>query len=267
MNLDEMTGANRIAWNEAAPYHKKYTFDNLLKNFQQPDFNCLGPLKNQLLQRLDIKGKDIAQVACNNGRELISMKRLGARRCVGFDISEEFINQGRLLAGAADVNCEFVVADAYDLPESYQGQFDAILISSGTLRWMPDLLKFFSALSGLLRVGGDILLLEMHPILNVLSTEMLGTGKLVFKNSYFQNGPFKEHQGLDYYGKTKYDASPAYWVHHKLSDILNACKANGLVFQNLQELPYDLSGGSFKSLEGPNTIFPLSFALFANRVA
>lgn len=266
MDIDQITLANKIAWNEAAPYHQKYTFDNFLSHFSRPNFSCLGPLKTRLLHSINIQGKKVAQVACNNGRELISIKRLGARYCVGFDISDEFIQQARLLAEAAQAECKFVVTDIYKVPKEYDEKFDIIFISSGTLRWMPDLSKFFSSLSRLLRIGGKILILEMHPILNTVSTEHLKNGSLLFNVSYFTAKPFETTTGLDYYGHSEYEASRALWFHHKLSDILNACRLSGLSYENMEEMPTDLSGGSFKLLETGNAIFPLSFALVVNKL-
>jgi len=265
MDLDEITHANKIAWNEAAPHHRKHTFDNLLNQFSLPEFSCLGPLKTRLLHAINIRGKKVAQAACNNGRELISIKRLGAGSCVGFDISEEFIKQGRLLAGAAQVEIHFVVSDVYKLPEEYDEQFDVVFISSGTLRWMPDLNKFFASLSRLLQAGGKLLILEMHPILNTISAEGVKNRNLTFDSSYFTSAPFKTTAGLDYYSQTRYDASPAFWCHHKLSDVVNACSMNGLSYERMEEFPFDLSGGSFKFLEKRHGIFPLSFALVVNK--
>ena len=37
------------------------------------------------MKDLGIARKDLAQQRCNNGRELPSVKRVGAARCVGFD--------------------------------------------------------------------------------------------------------------------------------------------------------------------------------------
>lgn len=261
MDIDKITQANKIAWNEAAPYHEKYTFDNFISLFSKPDFSCLGPLKIRLLQAVNIQGKKVAQVACNNGRELISIKRSGANKCVGFDISEEFIKQGRLLAEVALAECEFVVSDVYTVPKAYDGRFDVVFISSGTLRWMPDLPGFFTTLWRLLRIGGKVLILEMHPILNTASPEHIKNGKLLFNSSYFRRAPFQSDTGLDYYGRSEYKASSAFWFHHNLSDILNASHANGLSYEYMEELPNDLSGGSFKFLETKEVIFPLSFAL------
>jgi hypothetical protein len=118
----------------------------------------------------------------------------------------------------------------------------------------------------LLRLAGHLLLLEMHPILQLVSAERLAKGEIAFHRSYFERGPFIEHQGLDYYGGQKYEAAPAYWFHHKLSDLFNACCRSGLSIAYFEELPYDLSGGAYRQLEQSQVGLPLSYYLVAQKV-
>jgi len=267
MRRADVTAANRIAWDEAAPHHRKYTFDRLLQDFERGDFSVLGPFKSELFGRLGFAGQAVAHVACNNGRELVALKGLGAGRCVGFDISAGFIEQGRQLAQAARVECEFVVADVYDLPPSYDGQFDVAFVTPGTLRWMPELPAFFSALARLLDPRGRVLVLEMHPILDMIAPEKLSQGQIALQPMYFRRGPFRKENGLDYYGNVHYVSPPAYWFHHRLADVLNACRAGGLSFEHLEEFPHDMSGGAYRLLADPKVGMPLSYALFARKAA
>jgi ubiquinone/menaquinone biosynthesis C-methylase UbiE len=265
MQRDELTAANRIAWDEAAPHHRKYTFDRPLQNFQRADFSILGPFKSELFNRIGFAGQAIAHVACNNGRELVALKGLGAGRCVGFDISGQFIEQARQLAQAAALPCEFVVADVYDIPASYEGEFELALVTPGTLRWMPELTEFFAAVARLLRPGGRLLVLELHPILDMIPRDTLSSGQIALQPLYFTHGPFRKTDGLDYYGNVDYASSPAYWFHHRMADVLNACPAGGLGFQHLEEFPYDVSGGVYRLLENPKVGMPLSYALVARK--
>jgi ubiquinone/menaquinone biosynthesis C-methylase UbiE len=83
----------------------------------QPGFSVLDPYETEKLLQIGVKGKAVAQLACNNGRELLSIKNMGAERCVGFDIAEEFIKQAEELNQAAQLDCEFVVSNIYEIPE------------------------------------------------------------------------------------------------------------------------------------------------------
>lgn len=267
MEIDQFTQANRAAWDRAAPYHSKYTFEHLLEKFRERGFSLISPLKQQFFRHVGLQGKAVAQLACNNGRELICLKRLGARRCVGFDISDAFIEQARELDRAAGSACEFMAADAYAVPASFHAQFDIVYLSSGTLRWMPDLPQFFKAIGMLLAPGGRLVVLEMHPLLSTISTEALEAGSISFCRSYFARGPFQESQGLDYYGRERYDSPPAYWFHHPLGAVVNACNQAALALLALEELPYDLSGGAYGALERAQAGLPLSFSLVAQKPA
>src|SRR6266540_2015773 len=98
MQRAEYTSANRRAWNEAAPVHDKYRLTQVVTDFHQPGPSSLSAVATQILKQIDLEGKSVAQLCCNNGRELLSIKHLGAGRCVGFDISDNFIEQARELA-------------------------------------------------------------------------------------------------------------------------------------------------------------------------
>src|SRR5258708_476228 len=136
--------ANKLAWEEVAPFHAKQSLQKLLRDFKQPGFSCLDPIETQWLVEINIKGKAVAHLCCNNGQELLSIKNLGAGYCVGFDISENFIEQARQLAQAGHIDCEFIATDVHRIPSTYDKRFDLIYISIGALGWMPDLEAFFA---------------------------------------------------------------------------------------------------------------------------
>lgn len=98
----------------------------------------MDTLKTRLFTDIGVKGKSVARSRYNNGRELLSVRTLGAGRCVGFDISEEFIKQARLLTRTNNREGEFVFVDAHEIPASYDGCFDMVFFTSGSLRWMAN---------------------------------------------------------------------------------------------------------------------------------
>jgi hypothetical protein len=142
--LREITSANREAWEEAAPIHAKHNQESLVKIFSEPGHSCLNEIEMVRLEALDFRGKSVAQVCCNNGREIISVKNMGAGRCVGFDGAKSFLEQARELASAAGQDVEFVCCDIYDIDESYYAAFDIVTITIGVVSWMPDVDRFFA---------------------------------------------------------------------------------------------------------------------------
>ena len=263
MKRDDYTAANREAWNEAAPIHARRTFDQLLTDFRQPGHSCLDALETRTLQDIGLAGKSVAQICCNNGRELLSVKNLGAGRCVGFDISEGFIAQARQLAEAGGIEAEFLATDIYRIPVRFDAGFDLAIITIGVLGWMPDLKAFFAILSRLLKPGGQLFIHEQHPIMGMFEPgDPEPQPKL--RHSYFRTDPFRDETGLDYWGHETYKSKPTYWFPYKLSDVITACLDNGLALEIFSEHEKDISN-IFANVVAQPVLPPLSYRLIARK--
>jgi 5-methylcytosine-specific restriction endonuclease McrBC regulatory subunit McrC len=74
---------NHEAWNEALLYHQRARKDWLYKGFQNPDFTTFQRDGDDILikyiNEINLKNKIIAQLPCNNGRELLSLMKFGAK--------------------------------------------------------------------------------------------------------------------------------------------------------------------------------------------
>jgi SAM-dependent methyltransferase len=265
MDRSSYAEANRGAWNTTAPKHAAVAYRDLLERFSRPGYSRLDPFEQTRLDEIGIRGRDIVQLACNNGRELLSLKNLGARHCVGFDISEEFIEQARGLAQAGNIDCNFVRFSVYDIPGEYDGSFDLTYITIGVLGWMPDIDAFFAVAARLLRPAGHIFTYEMHPILDLFGDgpEHM-TDPLRISYSYFQTEPFAETGGLDYLGQTSYHGPTSYWFHHKMSDVITALLRNGIAIRAFDEYDHDIST-VFKHLESLPEKPPLSYILVGQK--
>ncbi len=252
--------ANREMWNATAEVHARVSLDKLLERVKQPDFSTFDWVERRIFEGLELKGKDVAQLSCNNGRELISCQKAGARRCVGFDISDAFIEQGKRLAEAGGVATKFVRTNVYDIPESYDEGFDIVYVTIGALGWLPDLRAYLEVVMRLLRPGGHFFLYEMHPILFMFDAE---TG-LTVKHSYFETEPEVEEAWPDYLDPSQIVEGVSYWFQHTLGDIIGGCLKVGLELNLFEEYPHDLSE-VFAAFEGFDEKPPLSYALLARK--
>jgi len=259
----EYTASNRAAWNQTAPIHEKRRFEQLLKDFRGQGYSLLDPIETAILKEIGVEGKAVAHLCCNNGRELLSVKNLGAGRCVGFDISEAFLDQGQRLAEAAGLACEFVQTDVHDLPATYDRSFDLVYVTIGALGWLPDVREFFRVAARLLRPGGWLFMYEIHPIIDMFEGSDRGDPPRL-QHSYFHEPPFVDTSGLDYYGMTNYESSPSHWFHHKLSDITSGCVDAGLRMTRFQEHGHDISA-VFAHFEHLTIKPPLCYTLVARR--
>jgi ubiquinone/menaquinone biosynthesis C-methylase UbiE len=85
----------------------------------------------QVIKDIEIEGKDIIHLCCNNGSELLSLKNMGAGRCVGVDISDEAIIEAKERAHKCHIDCEFIRSDVYDLSDELFHSFDIAMMTAG----------------------------------------------------------------------------------------------------------------------------------------
>lgn len=206
--------------------------------------------------------KDVVQLCCNNARDLLSVKNLGARRCVGFDLSDEFIAQGRDLAGAGGIDVELVAADVFDLPAGYEAGFDIVLVTPGSLSAFPDLARFFAIAASLLRTDGFLLVHEIHPMAYCFNREPSARSRWQ-RHSYFERESYEIHRGLDYLGGKSYAAESFRLYPHVLSDTVQAVLDAGFALERFEEHPQDVSGGRFKRAARRRAQVPLSYLVTA----
>jgi SAM-dependent methyltransferase len=269
MKIDpkKIRDANRAAWNEVMPYHRKAWGDKLLHDIAKEDYSSLDQIIIDKLNEIGLKGKSVAQICCNNGRESISLRNLGAASVTGFDISDEAIKEARKLNKIAGKDCRFVRADIYDIGETYFDQFDIVFITIGSLSWMPDLSGFFQVVSRMLKKGGNLVIYEMHPFLYTMpctdDPDYEPKKPYNVAYSYFRKDAWENDDGIDYLGGQKYKGKKNYSYTQTMSDIINPIIKNGMALRELQEYPHDISNiyGFFEKEQK----LPLCFILIASK--
>jgi SAM-dependent methyltransferase len=253
-------GANRAMWNETAAVHERHYLEELIRAFRDPAFSVLDPTEREALDRIGVAGKDVIQLSCNNGRELLSVERLGARRCVGADISDAFIAQALRLRDAANSAAQFLNRNVYELEPELDGRFDLVYVTVGALGWLPEIFDYFRVIARLLRPGGHVLVYEMHPLLDMFEA---GQGP-VLKHSYFRTHPHVGGSAPDYFQPEETIHATSYWFHHKMSDVVSAAIAAGMEIERFEELPHDLSN-VFSALAELDARPPMSYLLVARK--
>jgi SAM-dependent methyltransferase len=265
---EKIIEANREAWNEATDYHQQARRDRLKDGFKDPNFTVFDEEHDgEVIKRLKLmnfKGKKIAQLSCNNGRELLSLVRLGAEEGVGFDISDTAISEGKELAEISNLNVKFERTDILEINNKYNNYFDFIFISEGSLQWIEDVNKYMSVVSRLLKLGGEVLISEMHPFVFLFENGFdFNNGTIDKMNYYFKKGPHKLNESLDYVGGAQYTSKDWYWFMHTMSDIINGILKNDMVITEFEEFNFDKAAGFPKEFQER---FPLSFIISAKKV-
>lgn len=251
--------ANLAAWDEVAPIHARHNQAELLERVSKSRFSSLDEIATAHLKDLGACGKNLAQVCCNNGLELLSCKTLGAARCVGFDGAQGFVDQARELALASEHDVEFVCCEAHNIPIEYHAGFDIVIVTIGVLSWMPDIDRFFSEIAKLLVPGGAILIYEHHSILLMFEPGQ-ADAPLNWELSYFREEAYIDNNGLDYYGGESYAATPNASFSHKMSDIIMGGIHSKLTLEYFEELPKHISN-TWWNVEHADVGLPMSFVL------
>lgn len=266
MNHKKIIEANRKAWNEVLPFHRKGRRMDLHKEFARPGFSVLDEIITAKLKEIGLDGKTVAQPCCNNGRELLSLINLGAKTGVGFDLSDAFIGEANELKEIAGLDCTFIETNVLDIGDEFTGKFDLVFITIGALCWIPDLSKFFEIVHDILKDNCDLVIYEEHPFIYTLAMEdeegYDPERPMNPRYSYFKSDPWIE-AGLDYYGNEKYNATAHYSFTQKFSDILNPIVQSGFLLREMQEYPHDISNG-FGHIENER-ILPLSYMLHCEK--
>lgn len=248
-------------WEFAADLFRNDGFEQALQRVRNPDFTTFDETENSIFTtEIDVRGKSVIQVGCNNGTELICLKKKGAGQCVGIDISEGFIGQARALANAAEADVAFECTNIFDIRSSFFGRFDLVYITVGVLGWMPELMALFGIISRLLRPRGRVFIYEQHPILGMFNPEPPHP----MDAAYFRKEPFRDEIVPEYIDKEGKHKAVSYWFPHTLGEILTCCMAHQLGLTHFKEYPKDVSD-TYKRLENHPVELPMSFTLIAQK--
>lgn len=264
LNIKEYTHSNRLAWNQIMPAHQKASKLKHDEAFKNRNHTVITNPELEEWNRLGFKGKDIAHLCCNNGVELMSLKNMGAGRCVGFDICDLAIKEAVSRAISSNNDCQFVCTDVFDIAEEYNSQFDIVYITVGALGWLPDIELFFAKATSILKPNGAIFIYELHPVIEMLpSDDNPNVNPLQIIEPYFKKEPYEDTAGLDYVGNTSATTTTQYWFVWKISDIIMAIINQGFHISRFIEYSHDISEVHNRN-QAAGIEIPMSYILVAN---
>ena len=253
--------SNYMMWNRTADVFKKSGFEEALLKVKDKNFKIFDDVENRIFTDLiNVEGKNIIQIGCNSGLELLYLKKIGANRCVGVDISDKFIDLAKQLSEASMIYVDFVCTDIFNISKEFYNKFNLVYISVGVLGWLPDIRVLFKIINKLLVYEGEIFIYEQHPILGMFNPKPPHQ----MDASYFQVIPFEDDIMPEYIDKLGEHKVLSYWFPYKVSDIISACIKNKLQISHFEEYSKDISE-TYKELEKRNLGLPLSFTLIANK--
>jgi len=259
---------NKEAWEEAFDNRKPNWGDDNYIRLKKEKYAFFDTDMKDLISSIDVKGKNVAQFCCNNGRELLSVVFDGqVASGTGFDIAENILNQAKQTAEKAGItNCEFVNCNLLKIPEKYHDSFDMIFYTIGALCWFQDLTQLFEKTGKCLKNGGVLIINDGHPVINMLA--LIGEDGFNsddptrLANSYFRKEPWLGNSGMGYISG-EYESKTFTDFSYTFSDILNALSANGMKTVKLNEYDYDIGQIGSDIYDGKG--IPLSYILVAEK--
>ncbi len=172
----------------------------------------------------------ILVLAGGGGWHAVLFAELGATTTVA-DISARQLRTVRELARSRRVRIKAYQLDMRDLSRFADGSFDVVW-HSHSLVFVPDPDRVIAEVSRVLAPGGIYRASTMHPITYRMYGTWTGTGWSV-RRSYFEDGPLGDEGVWEFDGvKVK---APTLEYPHRVSDLVNACSAAGLVVDGLWE--------------------------------
>ncbi len=261
--MDYIAG-NKAAWEEAFAHRYEGWCGDMAVRLRAETLPYVNPMLRDALLRLDLRGNTVAQFCCNNGREILSVMGLGAKRGMGFDIAENMVQCARETAAAAGIPCEFQACDVLTVGETYAGAFDFLFFTIGAITWFQDLRALFSVAARCLKPGGTFLINDFHPLVNMLplpgeeAFDAQLPNRLAY--SYFRTEPWLEQNSGAYMTQHR-NQNTFTSFSHTMAEIVSAAIESGLAITSLREFDRDI--GMTDAYEGLG--FPLSYLLTAEK--
>jgi SAM-dependent methyltransferase len=218
-----------------------------------------------------VAGLDVIHVQCHIGHDTISLARRGAR-VTGADFSPASLARARELARRAGVDIEFVEADSTALPVELHNRFDLAYATIGVVCWIGDMEAWMRSIAAVLRPGGRLLLVDLHPLLQMLAS----VDPLVADMPYDNDGGHSFDMDGSYADRdARLAATESVQYAHSLGELVTAAVQAGLRVERLEEhtaLDHDPRGdvlareddGAFRLRLGAEAL-PLAFTLIARR--
>lgn len=239
---------NQKAWEHAFDHRQGDYAKDMVHLLNDPHYTYLNPVLDTCFQPIDLKNKTLIQLCCNNGRELLSLAKKGLKQAIGFDLASNMVDHANAVAQTLDLKATFIQSDVLEITDQFNQQGDILLITIGALCWFHDLKAFFNVVHRLLKPGGQVVIHEIHPVVNMLATpserayDPNHPSQLVY--DYFKEIPW-ETGSMGYMTEAATQTTPFLSFSHSFSSILNAAIKNQLNVIRFEE--YDVDYGNLVS--------------------
>ncbi|HEY8788974.1 MAG TPA: class I SAM-dependent methyltransferase [Actinopolymorphaceae bacterium] len=231
----ESVRINRAHWDALAAVHgtghdRIYDIDALVAGHNSMTSHELAAVRDSVG---DVAGLDVLHVQCHLGFDSISLARAGAH-VTAVDVSPMSLAKAADIAERCGVQVDWVEADAMQLPPYLHGRFDLAYATFGVLAWIEDLQAWMDSVAACLRPGGQLAIVELHPVFSLVS----GTDPLRLwpTGTYSFAGPeFNDDDGSYASPKESVRSTAKVFFAHDLGEIVTTAIRAGLTVTALSE--------------------------------
>jgi SAM-dependent methyltransferase len=240
---------NRRNWESRVAIHEAgYGLDA----FRRDPSHLSDVVRFDLPRLPDVAGLDVVHLQCHIGTDTVSLARLGARM-TGLDFSPSALAVARQLATDCGESIDYVLSDVYRAVDALgAARFDVVYTGVGALCWLPDVRRWASVVTGLLRPSGRVFIREGHPMLWSLA-DPRDDELLVVEFPYFETtGGTRFSETTTYVGHAGELTSPdtIQW-NHGIAEILTAVADAGLRLVSFEEhtsVPWNPLGSAMEGM-------------------
>lgn len=156
-DLPDYALLNREAWTQA---NAEYTDSQAPKSWAATEitWGVWSTPESELHALPDVAGKDVIELGCGTAYFSAWLKRAGARRVVGVDITPAQLDTARRMDAQFGLGIELIEANAEEVPLE-DAQFDLAVSEYGASIWC-DPAKWIAEAARLLRPGGELVFLR-----------------------------------------------------------------------------------------------------------
>lgn len=202
---------NREMWNKAAKNYDDQTFISETDVHYGP----LLPGESKLKLLPDLNEKQVLDLGCGTGNNLMALKNTGAKSGIGIDFCEEQIQRAK---EKLSLPFELIVGDITN-PDFIKNEKFDVVISVFVISFIKDIDKFFYIIEQNLKPGGCVVVSTDHPNRKL-------SGSLISKDN---------NSRLRYWNISNQTSVPYFHYLHSNIELSNAIKNAGLVLDQIIE--------------------------------
>jgi SAM-dependent methyltransferase len=160
-DLPDYALVNRESWTKA---NAEYTDPTAREHWarERITWGVWSTPEDEIRVLPDVDGKDVIELGCGTAYFGAWLKKRGARRVVGVDVTPAQLETARRMDAEFRLGLELIEANAEDVPLPDE-QFDLALSEFGASLWC-DPRKWIPEAARLLRIGGDLVFMRDTPL-------------------------------------------------------------------------------------------------------